>query len=179
MDAPQGTEGAETLAPRTFPVVHREPVAKRGATLRDADFTNRSLYEANGAGAFFDTCDFSYSVIERSYFRNAHFKSCKFVGAKIIWSNFRGCKFDNCDFKYALIDRSLVDREAILASLPHAPNWRREWLQQLRMNAQSLGRAKDASGTRGVRNPIIPLDWCCPCVLGHLAMDLARNTHER
>lgn len=97
------------------------------------------LYEVAGNSVTFKDCDFSYSVIERSYFRNATFENCRFVGARIVDSNFRSANFVNCDFQYAIVQRSILPVSELLRNLPDFPNVRREFLQQLRANAISVG----------------------------------------
>jgi hypothetical protein len=89
----------------------------------------------------FSHCDFSFSVVERSYFRNATFKNCKFVGAKFFDSNFRSGTFSNCDFDYATVQRCNIPVSQVLRNLPTFPNVRREFLQQLRANAIAMGDA--------------------------------------
>lgn len=104
-------------------------------------FSNFHMYEANGSKLVFRNCDFSYSVIERCYFRSARFEGCNFTGAKILDSNFRSVEFAGCIFDYVTIQRSHVPTQELLRNLPAYANVRRDFLQQLRANASSIGDA--------------------------------------
>lgn len=117
----------------------RVRLAKERERVEHRSYRSYCLYEAAGNDVIFKDCDFSYSVIERSYFRGATFENCKFTGAKILHSNFRGATFSNCDFQYTTIYRCNVPVRDLLRSLPSFPNLRREFLQQLRANAVSVG----------------------------------------
>ena len=117
----------------------RHRLATKGETVTATNFPNSHLLEMDGADLTFEHCDFSYSVIERSYFRNAKFIRCNFIGAKFIDSNFRSVLFDRCDFRYVSVNRTILPVQQVLKSLPEWPNVRRELLQQLRANCVSLG----------------------------------------
>ena len=132
-------------APLELPPVDRMRLGFPHQPLKGIDLKNRTLFEANGGNLLFEDCDFSFSVIERTYFHKARFKSCKFVGVKFIDSNFRKARFDNCDFRYASVQRTLFDKQELIRNLPAEPNLSREWLQQLRVNALSLGITQEAN----------------------------------
>lgn len=104
-----------------------------------ADHRNKRFVDVNGKSQTFDGLDFSYSIFERAYFKSATFKNCKFTGARFIDCNFRSAKFVICDLSYVDFDRTLIDAKEVVASLPEAPNQRRDALQNLRANANAIG----------------------------------------
>jgi uncharacterized protein YjbI with pentapeptide repeats len=71
------------------------------STISNQSFASHEIYEIDGSSLTFEACDFSSSVIERSYFKGAKFVRCKFIGTRFIDANFRSCEFDRCDFRYA------------------------------------------------------------------------------
>lgn len=117
----------------------RVRVGDENSVVEHKSFRSRYFFEVAGNLVHFRNCDFSYSVIERCYFRSAIFENCKFVGAKLLESSFRSASFTGCDFQYTTIHRSNVPVADLIRNLPNFPNVRREFLQQLRANAVSVG----------------------------------------
>jgi hypothetical protein len=119
--------------------ITRVRVGKELEVVDHHSYRSRHFYEAAGNAVTFKNCDFSFSVIERSYFRNAVFENCSFTGAKLLDSSFRSATFSNCNFQYTTVHRCNVPVMELLRNLPSFPNIRREFLQQLRANATSMG----------------------------------------
>ena len=105
----------------------------------DKDFTSHKFVDVNGFGVTFRNCYFSYSVFDRAYFRNAKFTNCSFIGCVFLNSNLRGAYFESCDLRYARFKETLLSVESIVKTLPLEPSIRRELLQNLRINARSIG----------------------------------------
>jgi hypothetical protein len=103
------------------------------------DYRGRHFIDVNGASQTYENCDFSYSIFERAYFKKANFKNCKFTGVRFIDCNFRSATFLICDLSYVDFSRTLIDAREVVASLPEAPNQRRDALQNLRANANAIG----------------------------------------
>jgi uncharacterized protein YjbI with pentapeptide repeats len=103
------------------------------------DLRSCSLTDINAKSVEFTDCNFSYSLIEGSYFHQATFRNCKFVGCRITHSNFRNATFLQCDFSYAEFSDTVVDAKQVALNLPYAPNIRSVGLRNLRANAASIG----------------------------------------
>lgn len=103
------------------------------------DQRHRRFVDTNGKGKTYDGFDFSYSLFERAYFKSATFKNCKFVGARFLECNFRSARFLTCDLSYVDFSRTFIEASEVVASLPQAPNQRRDALQNLRANAVAIG----------------------------------------
>jgi hypothetical protein len=112
---------------------------------KDKDYKFYVFDDANGKGATFFNCDFSYCFFENAYFHEAKFENCKFIGIKIKSSNFRNCTFIGCDFKFATFIETILPIKEILKNLPTWPNVRSELLQNLRVNANETGDTKNIS----------------------------------
>lgn len=95
--------------------------------------------DANAKSREFNNIDFSYCIFERCYFHKAKITNCKFVGTTFIDCNFRSIHMSGCDFTYAAFTNSSMPMKEILSNLPSWPNAKRELLQNLRRNANSLG----------------------------------------
>jgi len=100
---------------------------------------NRHFKDVNALGTEFSGCDFSYSVIERGYFRNATFRNCNFTGAKFIDCNFARANLFGCDLSYARFTKCEIEIKEFLAALPMEPNIRQGNLRNLRANANETG----------------------------------------
>lgn len=107
--------------------------------LEGEDFRNMWFEDLNARKRELVGCDLSYCVFERAYFRETKFTKCKFVGARFYDCNFRGVELDRCEFDYAIFDKTLIDPADIVPNLPSAPNMRRNLLQILRANANTIG----------------------------------------
>ena len=103
------------------------------------DQRNKHFVDVNGKSETYDGFDFSYCIFERAYFKSATFKNCKFTGARFLDCNFRSAQFVICDLSYVDFSRTLIDAKEVVASLPEAPNQRRDALQNLRANANAIG----------------------------------------
>src|SRR5260221_446817 len=93
--------------------IARVRLAAENEAVERRSYQGHHLYEVAGNNVTFKDCDFSFSVIERCYFRSAVFENCKFVGAKILDSSFRSGSFSNCDFQYAIIQRCNLPVEEV------------------------------------------------------------------
>lgn len=113
--------------------------------LEKKDFKNLLLEDVQGKGVTYQDCDFSYSIVVRSYFHGAKFSRCKFIGTRFVSTVLRSATFEGCDFSYADFDRSVVPIPQVLANLPAYPNVRWELLHNLRANARSLGDTQHES----------------------------------
>lgn len=103
------------------------------------DFKHYQFIDIGAREVEFINCDFSYAVIERSYFYKARFTNCKFVGARFHGCNFRSATFTMCDFRYAYFSETVVTAKEIINNLPDWHNIRMELLRVLRVNAASVG----------------------------------------
>jgi hypothetical protein len=141
---PKGSPSVEEESDKdkpSFPLKYTPKIDREylRAEFRDQKWNTRLFVDANGLkGKFFD-CDFSYSVFERAYFRDAEFTNCRFVGARFFECNFKGAKFYLCDLRFSQFHRSQIDTKEILAALPSDPNMRRDCLQNLRANSVEIG----------------------------------------
>jgi hypothetical protein len=121
-------------------LIDRERLAPSTASRVQAhDYKSHRLTDVDGSKSEFVSCDFSYCIVLRGYFRDSVFKNCKFVGTRFTECNFRLAVFENCDFSYAQFDKTLLPVENVLSNLPSYPNVRREFLQNLRANIRSVG----------------------------------------
>ncbi|MFQ2892872.1 pentapeptide repeat-containing protein [Aeromonas caviae] len=105
----------------------------------NTNYSGRILLDVGGKNIIFDSCDFSYAVIERGYFHQATFKNCKFIGTRFISCNFRSTKIEMCDFRYATFIGTVIPINEISSNFPYEPNQRRDLIQSLRANAISIG----------------------------------------
>lgn len=105
----------------------------------NTNYSGRILLDVGGKNITFDSCDFSYAVIERGYFHQAKFKNCNFTGARFISCNFRSTKIEMCNFRYATFTGTIIPINEISNNLPYEPNQRRDLIQSLRANAISTG----------------------------------------
>ena len=112
---------------------------KRLPSDADKDQRNRHFVDVNGKSETYDGFNFSYSIFERAYFKSATFKNCDFTGVRFLDCNFRSANFVVCDLSYVDFTRTLIDAKEVVASLPEAPNQRRDALQNLRANANAIG----------------------------------------
>ncbi len=119
------------------PLVQRQNMAR--AKVEGKSWKNRHFKDLNALGAEFSGCDFSYSIIERGYFRNATFRNCNFTGAKFVDCNFRRANLFGCDLSHARFTKCEIDIKEILAALPMEPNIRQLSLMNLRANASETG----------------------------------------
>src|SRR5207244_4269570 len=76
----------------------------------------------------------------------AKFIRCKFTGCRFQECNFRGARFTQCDFKYSSFDKTVVPHKELIACAPEWPNVRKDLMQVLRVNAETLG---DVEAQRG------------------------------
>lgn len=122
----------EIEGPRFARVAFSSGIA--GETLMNGIFEDIS-----GNDVTFKNVNFSFSRFVRGYFYRAVFENCQFTGCRFESCNFRGATFSQCDFKYASFDRTVVPPRELVVSAPEWPNVRRELMQVLRANAESLG----------------------------------------
>lgn len=125
------------LKPR--PVIPIEDTIFVDKEVENKSFVNHRFKDVGAKGVTFRNCDFSFSVHTRSYFRDSTFENCKFIGAWFYDSNLREAKLVQCDFSYSSFRGTLIDPLQIVANLPPHPNVKRQLLQALRVNAQSIG----------------------------------------
>lgn len=107
--------------------------------LRSTDLSNRVFEDLNAHNRSLESCNLSYTIFRRGYFRDASFTNCNFKGARFEDCSFRGAKISQCDFSYANFSGTIISSKEIIANLPDQPNQARELLQILRANALSLG----------------------------------------
>lgn len=103
------------------------------------NYSGKILQDVGGKNIIFDSCDFSYAVIERGYFHQATFKNCKFIGTRLISCNFRSTKIEMCDFRYATFTGTVIPINEISSNFPYEPNQKRDLIQSLRANSISIG----------------------------------------
>ncbi|ANM14025.1 MULTISPECIES: pentapeptide repeat-containing protein [unclassified Rhizobium] len=120
-----------------MPAIQRATVARK--TVRNASWKASEICDLNALKTTFENCDFSYSIIDGGYFRDAVFRNCRFSGTKFFDCNFKSANFYKCDFSFARFSTCLIDTAEIIASLPDQPNIRRESLQNLKANAVEAG----------------------------------------
>jgi len=133
-EEPPVLRGEEIPAP---PRIERITLSRRkviGATWR-----GKEINDLNALKTVFENCDFRYSNFKRGYFRDARFVNCMFDGVRFDDCNFKSANFYGCELQYAHFHKSLVEVREIVASLPAAPNIRRESLQNLKANAIEVG----------------------------------------
>jgi hypothetical protein len=92
-------------------------------------FKNASLTRVN----------FHHSVFYDCYFRGAVLRDCVFTGCRFIGCEFQRTTMTGCDFRYAKWTRTTVPVEQVLMNLPEWENVRHALLQELRLNALSIG----------------------------------------
>lgn len=110
--------------------------------IKDKNFKYSVLFRTGAKGIKFENCDFSFTVLNQAYFRNAVFIKCKFIGAFFIDCNFRGAELHECDFKYSNFQNTVIPSNVVLSNLPEWPNVKRELLRMHRINAANLGDAE-------------------------------------
>lgn len=103
------------------------------------DLRHHFINDMNALGATFTDCNFSYSIFNRAYLRDATFINCQFVGCQFYDSNIKRVHLLTCDLRFIRFFRSQLDTEEILVALPFEPNIRREAIQNLRANAAAVG----------------------------------------
>lgn len=106
------------------------------------NYSNIRFTDANGFGVTFNNCNFAYCIFERAYFRKARFNNCSFVGSLFINCVLRSSTFESCNLSYVRFKDSLISVDSVIRSLPLEPSIRRELLQNLRINARSIGDEK-------------------------------------
>lgn len=136
------TKIQDALFPRDFTEINSQQFFLNNAdkeNITNSDFSNHKFTDINGYGVTFKHCSFNYSVFDRAYFRNARFVNCSFIGCLFINSILRGAYFENCNVKYTRFKDTLISSDSIMKSLPLEPSIRKELLQNLRINARSIG----------------------------------------
>jgi hypothetical protein len=106
------------------------------------DLRYSQVQDVGARKVIFEDCDFSFSVLNRVYFRDGIFRRCKFMGCIFQNCNFRGASFSECDFSYSHFMYTHVAYGDLFNQLPPRPNVRRELARTLRMNAHNLGDAE-------------------------------------
>lgn len=123
----------------------RGRVFSGASPITNTDFRAGHILDCGAKSQIFRGCDFSFCLIEYSYFRNCKFENCKFNGTRFISSNLNGATFTQCRFDYSKFVNTEIDHAQIKSQMPSYPNVRRILLRSLRTNATSIGRADDAS----------------------------------
>ncbi|MCF1450567.1 hypothetical protein GOZ83_28200 [Agrobacterium vitis] len=134
---PLADKRSDLIEVPSMPPIDRVSISRK--TVKNARWVASEILDLNALKATFENCDFSYSIIQNGYFRDAVFRNCRFVGAKFDDCNFKSANFYKCDFSFALFTNCLLDTPEIVASLPDQPNIRREALQSLKANALTVG----------------------------------------
>ena len=110
--------------------------------IRGKDLRYSKVQDVGARKVTFEDCDFSFSVLDRVYFRDGMFRRCKFIGCTFQGCNFRGAIFSECDFSYSHFTSTQIAYGDLFNQLPPRPNVRRELARTLRMNAHYLGDAE-------------------------------------
>ena len=110
-----------------------------GHDLVNEAFQNGIFVDIAGHKRTFTDVGFSYSVFVRAYFHNAQFERCTFTGCRFYDCNFRGATFSGCDFKYVFVSNTILPFKELIVNAPEWPNLKREFMQILRSNAESVG----------------------------------------
>ena len=118
---------------------------KNLSTDADKNQSNKHFVDVDAKGVRFQGFDFSFSIFDRVYFRNATFENCKFIGCRFKDCNFKQATFLSTDLRYTDFTKCLIDVREIAAGLPRDPNLRAEILQNLRANAASTGDQRSIS----------------------------------
>lgn len=117
----------------------QDGLLSESTAIRQQDLRFSKIQDVGARKVTFEECDFSFSVLNRVYFRDAIFRRCKFIGCTFQRCNFRGATFSECDFSYSYLTSTHIAYADLFTQLPPRPNVRRELAQTLRMNAQNLG----------------------------------------
>ena len=139
---PVGDSSALPLARRGTARQFRDGLLADNTFVQGKDLRYSQVQDVGARKVTFEDCDFSYSVLNRVYFRDGTFRRCKFIGCTFESCNFRGASFAECDFSYSHFAYTHVPYEDLFNQLPPHPNVRRELARTLRMNAHSLGDAE-------------------------------------
>lgn len=107
--------------------------------LMNESYQHGYFVDIAGQKRSFTNVDFSFSIFVRAYFHNAKFDRCTFTGCRFDDCNFRGASFIGCDFKYVSFNRTILPFKEIIVNSPEWPNLKREFMQVLRANAESVG----------------------------------------
>lgn len=94
---------------------------------------------ASANNVTFLNCDFSFSRIKDSYFRNCKFIQCNFTGSKISDSNFRNSTFDNCNISFTEFKNTLISLDQLLHNLPQEIGIKLELIRNLKKNYEGIG----------------------------------------
>lgn len=110
-----------------------------GTTVRDPALVrcllrDKYLRKVRIVGGRMQHCRF-----ERTNLRDARLERVDLTGSVFVECNLQHATFDRCKLWYVTFERTQIDYSNILDSLPDEPNLRRQLLQSLRANAQSLG----------------------------------------
>lgn len=123
----------------------RGPDGKRvPIIIANENFLHYTFEDFGARQVQFNNCHFSYSVFTRAYFYGAEFYDCKFIGARFTDCNFRRARFTLCDFSYSSFRGTTIPSKEIMCNVPAEPGVRRELMQALRANANSLANDEDA-----------------------------------
>jgi len=123
--------------------INRAVVCDQNKDQKHHHFKNANGKLNNDKSTVYKGIDFSFSIFDNCYFRNARFEDCVFVGCKFYDSNFKGCEFISCRFDYSLFENTIIPSKELIVNLPKEHNVRAELLQNLRSNAVSQCEYKD------------------------------------
>lgn len=123
--------------------INRAIVCDKAKDQKHQYFKNANGKSKENKPTIYKGIDFSFSIFDNCYFRNAKFEDCVFLGCKFYDSNFKGCEFISCRFDYSQFNNSIIPSKELIVNLPKEHNVRAELLQNLRANAASQCEYKD------------------------------------